>query len=305
MKLKLRSKNGFSYENKKSLYGFLFCLPWILGFIMFFLMPFAQSIMFSFSKVSTGDGGFNLDYVGFENFRYALYDDKEYVPNLLSSITGFAYKVPIILILSLIIAVVLNGKFKGRTFFRSLFFIPAIISTGVVMNYIAGDSVMEAMRNSGGADTAYSSELIDFNAVFNGLGLPIEFGNMILGYLQDIFDLVWSCGIQIVLFVSGLQSIPVQLYEVSKVEGATKWEEFWYVTVPLLRHSILLVMVFTAIEYCSSMDNPAMRQAYAVMQKSFIYHRSAAMMWLFFLVIGAIFGLVVWIVQHFIFRKWD
>lgn len=301
----LKSKSGFSYENKKSMYGFLFVLPWIIGFILFFLMPFIQSIMFSFSKVSTGDGGFNLDFVGLENYRYILYEDPDFVTNLVSSFTGFISNVPIILILSLIIAVVLNGKFKGRTFFRSLFFIPAIISTGVVMKYISGDSVMEAMRSSSDTATVYSSELIDFNAVFNGLGLPLEFGNMILGYLQDIFDLIWNCGIQIVLFVSGLQSIPVQLYEVSKVEGATKWEEFWYVTVPLLRFSIILVMVFTAIEYCSSIDNAAMQHAYSVLVSSMIYHRSAAMMWLFFIVIGVVFGLVIWAVQHFIFRKWD
>lgn len=301
----LKSKKVFSYENKKSLYGFLFVLPWIIGFIFFFFRPFIQSVAFCFSKVTTGDTNFELKFIGLENFRWALYDDPDFVNNLISSFTGFVSNVPIVLILSLIIAVVLNGNFKGRTFFRSLFFIPAIISTGVVMQYISGDSVMEAMRSANDSTTAYSSEFIDFNAVFNGLGLPIEFGNMILGYLKDIFDLIWSCGIQIVLFVSGLQSIPSQLYEVSKVEGATKWEEFWYVTVPLLRFSIILVMVFTAIEYCASIDNAAMQQAHGLLVRGFVYDKSAAMMWLFFAVIGVVFGAVIWAVNHFVFRKWD
>ena len=294
------------YEKKKSLYGFFFVSPWIIGFLLFFLKPFFQSLIFSFSDVSTDVGGFKADFVGFANFKFALFESAKYVDNLVESFVGFISQVPIIFILSMIIAVVLNGKFAGRTFFRSLFFIPAIISTGVVMGFISGDAVMEGMRSTGSSEgSAYAVGLIDFNAVFQGLGLPSSFGNVILDYINDIFDLIWNCGIQIVLFVSGLQSIPEQLYEVSKVEGASKWEEFWYITVPMLRFSMILVLVFTAIEFCASDNNSAMKQAYVLLVEQQIYDESATMMWLFFLVIGLVFGGVVLMLQKLIFRKWD
>ena len=128
---------------------------------------------------------------------------------------------------------------------------------------------------------------------------------MILGYINDIFDLVWNSGVQVVLFVSGLQSIPEQLYEVSKVEGASKWEEFWYITVPMLRYSMILVLVFTAIEFCASNANKAMEQAYTVLLEQQLYADSSAMMWMFFLIIGLVFGGVMFLLQHYVFKKWD
>ena len=144
----LKLKRKFGNERRKSIYGFIFVSPWIIGFILFFLNPFVQSLAFSFSDVTAEFGGFSLKYIGLENYRFILFESAKYVDNLIESFTGFLFQVPIIFILSLIIAVVLNSKFKGRTFFRSLFFIPAIISTGVVMHYIGGDAVMESMRST-------------------------------------------------------------------------------------------------------------------------------------------------------------
>lgn len=300
----LTKKRG--YERKKSLYGFLFVLHWIIGFVSFFLIPLVQSLMFAFSDVSITNDGFKIDFTGLANLRYVFFESAKFVDNLVESINDFIYKVPIILVLSLIIAVVLNGKFKGRTFFRSLFFIPVIVSTGVVMQYISGDSVMESMRNSGDSVTnMYSSGLIDFNEVFLGLGLPEAFANVVMGFIDGIFDLVWNCGIQIVLFISGLQSIPDQLYEVSKVEGATKWEEFWYITVPMLRHSIILVVAFTAIDFCASDSNKAMSQAFTLLMQQQVYNQSSAMMWTFFVIVGVLFGTVLFLAYRFIFRKWE
>ena len=298
----LKRKAG--YERKKSLYGFLFVLPWIIGFVLFFALPFIQSLLFSFSDVAITNDGFEINLTGLKNLKYIFYESPKYVENLVGSISAFLYKVPIIFILGLIIAIVLNGNFKGRTFFRSLYFIPVIVATGVIMKYIGNDSMLESMR---GSDTvgAYATGLIDFNEVFTGLGLPSEFTNLIMSYLQDIFNLIWSCGIQIVLFISGLQSIPAALYEVSKVEGATKWEEFWYITIPMLRHTMLLVAVFTAIDFCASDNNLAMKQAYSLLLNQQNYNESAAMMWAFFVVIGVMFGVVLFIVQHWILKKWE
>ena len=261
----IKRKNR-SVEIRNSRNGFLFVLPWTVGFLLFFMVPLFQSVIFSFSDVSTTTEGLKIEYEGLANFRYIFYEAAKYVDNLVDSVTAFAYQVPIVIILSLIIAVALNSKFKGRAFFRAIFFIPVIISTGVIIDFLMGDSVMEEMRSvSQSSGSVYLSGLIDFNKVFMQLGLPDALMNVIADYVNEIFNLVWKSGIQIVLFISGLQSIPEQLYEVSKVEGANKIEEFWYITIPMLGHTLVLVLVFTAIDFCVSTDNVVMQQAYTLL----------------------------------------
>ncbi|MEG1886524.1 MAG: ABC transporter permease subunit, partial [Oscillospiraceae bacterium] len=129
--------------------------------------------------------------------------------------------------------------------------------------------------------------------------------SVINDYVDDIFNLIWNCGIQIVLFVSGLQAIPEQLYEVSKVEGATKWEEFWYITTPMLRGTINLVLIFTVIDFCASNSNSVMRQAYTLLLEQQNYSQSSAIMWAFFAVVAVIFGVVLWLINRCIFKKWE
>lgn len=295
-----------SIEKRNSRNGFLFVLPWTIGFILFFAYPLFQSFAFSFSTVRTTTSGLKLDFVGISNFKYIFYNSAKYVDNLVDSITSFVYQVPIIIILSLIIAVSLNAKFKGRILFRMLLFIPVIISTGVIMDFIAGDSVMEEMRSaSQGQSSVYLSGLIDFNEVFMKLGLPDSVMEFITQYVNEIFDLIWKCGIQIVLFISGLQSIPDQLYEVSKVEGANKLEEFWYITIPMLSHSTILVFVFTAIDFCVSTDNSVMQQAYTLLLQEQNYHESSAMLWSYFCIVAVIIASVFLLSKKFFLKKWE
>ena len=297
-----------SIEKRNARNSFLFTVPWIIGFIIFFFKPMLQSLLFSFSKVNVTTNGFSISFIGLENYKYILYKSPEYVNNLLNSLRSYMSQIPVILILSLFIAVVLNKKFRGKTFFRSLYFIPVIISTGVVMNYISGDSVMEAMRDSAAAEdviNTYADKYIDFNAVFLEMGLPENIVSAILSYANDIFNLIWKSGIQIVLFLAGLQSIPEQLYEVCKVEGASKWEEFWFITVPMLGNTIVLVTVFTAIEFCVDTANPVVSQAYTVLLGQQIYGQSSSMMWLYFLISSLFIGAVLMLFHKFCLKKWE
>ena len=297
------AKKHRSIESRHSRNGFLFILPWLIGVCLFFLKPLVQTIAFSFSKVSVDLGGFKSKFVGLENYRYALYGSPEYLNNLMDSLSEFAYQIPIILILSFIIAVVLNSKFKGRSFFRSLYFIPVIIINSVVMQFLGNSSSVEEL--SGAAQSAYLGGLIDFEGLFLQMGIPAETTNLIFGYVNQIFDLVWQCGVQIVLFISGLQSIPEQLYEVSKVEGASKWEEFWYITVPMLGNSIVLVVIYTVVEFCVSQNNKVITQAYKVLLDQQIYDISSAMLWLYFAVIGSITAVLFIVFYRLCLRKWQ
>ena len=257
---------------------------------------------FAFSEVKVTTSGFSSSFIGLENFRYALYDSPQYVNNLLDSLGEFAYKIPIILILSFIIAIVLNGKFPGRTFFRSVYFIPVIMANSMVMQFFGGNETIQEMGTI--TQSAYLNGLIDFEKIFLQMGIPTETTNFIFGYVDQIFDLVWQSGVQIILFISGLQSIPEQLYEVSKVEGASKWEEFWYITVPMLGNTIVLTVIFTVIEFCVSTDNKVVSQAYTMLLEQQIYGKSSAMLWLFFAVVAAIVGALFVIFNKACLKRW-
>lgn len=301
---KLNKKPSIMRRNGRN--GFLFCLPWCIGFLAFFAWPLLQSIAFSFSKVTVSTDGFHLTFAGLTNYRYILFESPEYVNNLIDSLTSFGTRIPIIFILSLIIAMILNSRFKGRTFFRSLYFIPVIISTGVVMKYLSTNATLQGMQNvEGNVETAFSTGLINFQAIFEQMGIPSDISNMVFLYVNDIFDLIWQCGVQIILFISGLQSIPESLYEVSKVEGTTKWEEFWFITIPCLGNTILLVIIYSVIEFCVSTSNAVMYQAYTVLQQQQIYHTSAAMLWLYFAIVAGLIGAIFYFYNRLCLKKWQ
>ena len=294
-------KNGIEKRNSRN--GFLFMVPWLFGVAVFFLVPMLQSIAFAFSDVKITTSGFALNLVGADNFKYALYESPKYLENLLDSLNEFAYQIPIVLILSFIIAVVLNGKFKGRTVFRSLYFIPVILANSVVMTFLGGSETMEELGTV--TQSAYLDGLIDFEKLFLQMGIPSETTVFIFSYIDKIFDLVWKSGVQIVLFISGLQSIPEQLYEVSKVEGASKWEEFWYITVPMLGNTIVLTVVYTVIEFCVSTENKVVSQAYTMLLQQQIYGKSSAMLWLFFVIVALIIGIVYAVFDRTCLKKWQ
>ncbi len=288
------------FTQKKRMYGRMFILPWEIGFVLFFLVPLVQSFWFVFCTVSIGETNFDTEFTKFDNIKYIFGESAKYVDNLYDSLGSFAYSIPLVVALSLIVGVLLNQKFKGRIVFRSIFFLPVIIATGVVMTYIQGDATAEAMR-SGSAEM--STNGIDVTTILQGMHLSKEITDFLVGFVNQIFDLFWDCGVQIVLFISGLQSIPEQLYEVCRVEGANKWEEFWYVTFPMLSGTTVLVIIFTAIEIFTDSSNAVITQAYAAMQQQ-IYDRSAAMLWVYFALVGSILGLAILILQKTVFSKW-
>lgn len=295
-----RKKKGV--EALKSRYGMLFVLPWVIGLILFFIVPLLSSIFYSFCKVNIVSGGVDTTFVGLEHYKYAINSDPYYLDNLKNAISSFTVQVPIILALSLILAIILNQKFHGRMIARAIFFLPVIIATGVIISYLV-KAGMVLGDTSGDAAAAYSS-MINFDAILANLGLPEEINELISGYISSVFNLLWSCGVQIILFISGLQSIPDQLYEVARVEGCSKWEEFWYITFPMLGNNILLVMVYTMIELITA-NKYVMASAYDLMSTQTVYDRSSAMLWMYFIIVGAIMALVLAVYNQFCLKKWS
>ena len=292
-------------EKRQNRFGYVFIAPWIVGFILFFFIPFVQSIWFAFCKVTISENGFETRYIALNNFNYLFNLSETYVNNLKTSVGQFLYSLPLIVILSLILGLILNQKFRGRLLARAIFFLPVIIASGVVMEIFNSDIVAAQMRESGSQVNAFIGESVDFSKILMQLSLPQTMAEPILQSIQSIFDLIWSCGVQTILFIAGLQAIPDSLYEASHLEGATSWEDFWFITLPMLMNVFVLVVVFTIIDIFTNSNNPVMEEAYQLMMVSQNYDRSSAVLWSYFLIVGVFIALVMWIIHRFFLKKWE
>ncbi|MBQ6816042.1 MAG: sugar ABC transporter permease [Clostridia bacterium] len=301
MGIKIKKKKR-GVEALKSRYGRLFVLPWEIGLILFFVMPIINSIRYAFSDVRIVSGGVDTKFVGFKWFDYIINQDPDYLNRLKDAVGVFLVQLPIILALSLILAIVLNQKFKGRIVMRAIYFLPVIIATGVIIDYLS-KSGMIIGATSGETAGTYGN-MINFDKILENLGLPDELNELIAGYISGIFNLLWNCGIQIILFISGLQSIPDSLYEVAKVEGCSKWEEFWYITFPMLGQNILLVMVYTMIDLITTRKY-IMSMAFELMSGQQVYDKSSAMLWLYFLIIGVFMAIILAVYNKLCLKRWS
>jgi ABC-type sugar transport system permease subunit len=296
----MAKKNVRSLEKVRNRAGYTFVAHWALGLLLFFIVPLVSSIWYAFNDVAIDVGGIKTEFMGIGYFKELFTIDPDYVDNLGSSIGMMCYSLPIIISLSLILAVLLNQKFKGRTVFRAIFFLPIIISNSVVMDMLNSDFIKLPLFSSG----TESDSLINYADIIAGLGIPEEISPILTFLLANTTSLIWKCGVQTILFLAGLQSIPASMYEVSKIEGANKWEEFWLITVPSLRHIISLVIIYTMIELFVSLDNALVAEAYAKMQAQ-AYGMSSAMLWVYFVIVLVLIGTVYMLYQHFCIKKWE
>ena len=289
-------------HKKVDLNGLIFVAPWILGILLFFLFPICKSIYFCFGKILVDTQSIDYDFIGFQNFDYIINRDANYLTHFASSLTEMAYSLPSILIVSLVLAVVLNQEFKGRLFFRGLFFLPVIIASGVVIDLIFTTDA--AISTIGTSEEAAAMDLFDVNGIIADLGLPSTLATYLQIVLNEASNIIWNSGVQTLLFISGLQSIPPHLYEVAKVEGCTKWEEFWLITLPMLGRVILLVIVYTVVDLLTQKGNALMSYAYNAFN-TLEYGAGSAMVWLYFLVIGAILGAVLFLYTRLCLKRWE
>ena len=256
----------------------------------------------SFSQVVVNPGNVNTTWVGLKHYNEILNVDKDYTTQLTAALTSILYSLPIILVLSLILAMMLNQKFRGRIFFRSLYFLPVIIATGQVIKIVfsMSDDSLSEMGVSGGM----AAGMISVEDITGMLDIGDDIAKFISTTINDIFNLIWSCGIQIVLYLSGLQSIPATLYEASRVEGATKWEEFWFITFPMLSRITLLVGVFTMVELFIDEKLALIERVYGSMLAS-EYDKPSAMIWLYFGIICVVMGLIILLYNRLIMKRYE
>ena len=296
----MKNKKHKGVESLKKRYGFLFTLPWLIGLAVFFILPIIQSVIYSLSDLKLDAGRVAVTFRGFKHYRFLLYEDSKYIENLLSGVKNIFIQVPFILILSMVLGILLNNKFRGRVFFRSLYFLPVIITSGVVLRVFLQAAQGDATDVAVTEDVAFG--MIDFSAVLKGLNLPEGLLNFLSTALDNIFMLIWQSGIQIVLIIAGLQTIPDLLYEVAHVEGATKWEQFWLITLPMMIRTMLLVVIFTIVEVVTTNTNPVMKQGYNNFY-NIEYGTGSAALWFYFVIVGVIIAAVFGVFSKML-KKW-
>jgi ABC-type sugar transport system permease subunit len=241
----IRSLPSGRLKRRKARWGYLFVLPWMLGFLFFFAAPVIQSLWYSLSDIKMSDTGFALTWVGMDNYAFMLLKDSRFVPLMTDAVLEMLYKVPLIVILSLFIAVLLNQKFRGKGLFRSVFFLPVIITSGVT--YVMLQGIING-NTLGATQNAYIFQSAGLREAMLGASLPLWIVNFINDIVNRVFALIMESGVQILLFLSGLQKIPPSTYEAARMEGAGEWDSFWKITVPQMVPIMLLNVVYSIID---------------------------------------------------------
>ena len=279
----MNKKKKMTLATKRAIVGLLFLSPWIIGFCAFYIRSLAMSVQFSLNVINVDptNGGYTLTFHGIKNFIYAFREHASFSQTLVKSLQDILIDVPLIVFFSLFMAMMMNKKFRGRTLVRAIFFLPVIMNSEAIVNAINAirDMMMGGLSATSGAmaDAASSSSvnMEYYISLFSELALPDSMLNYIVGAVGRINDIISASGVQIVIFIAALQSIPSSLYEVAKIEGATGYETFWKVTFPMVMPHIITNIVYTVVD--SFVNSEIVTMAYQTAFKEQNWGLSAAM----------------------------
>lgn len=292
------------YERKKKWVGFFFVTPWLIGFIYFFLIPFFFSFIYSVTTVRIGEGGMRYeDFIGISNYMDALTTNVEFRLTLTYTLSQMAYQIPLTLVFAIFLAVILNSKFKGRMMVRGIFFLPVIIASGVIINIITGGSGVPGGM-TGGDETTALFQGIQFGDMLLNFGVPLNVVERLLIIINSIFELVWKSGVQTVLMLSGLQAIPETVYEAADIEGATAWEIFWKITIPMVSPMIILTAFYTVVDLSTDYSNITILYIRNV-ARNLRLSEASTLSNIWFLIIIAIIGLIFLLIGRKVYYQDD
>ena len=293
---KQRKKKTLAFKNAVA--GYLFIAPFILGFILFMIVPLGQSLMMTFNEVNLGTGGVDMNWVGIKNYMDAFTVDPEFVPFLLSEISTMLLNTPATLIFSFFIALLLNQNFKGRGAVRAIFFLPVILSSGVIVGIEYNNALLQDMKDvisSNTNDTSVTGVLESILITSDSSPMSMMF-MYVFQIIDKVYDIAIASGIQIIMFLSALQTISPSMFEAAKIEGCTAWESFWKITFPMVSSMILVNVVYTVIDFFLKTDNTVMTKISEEVGK-LNYGFSSAMAWVYFLCVIIILGIVSLIIS--------
>ena len=303
---KARRRRKVSLDSRKARAGYVFTLPFILGIILVYLPILIDSAWFSVHNFGSAKvDGFETTVFTFNNFAFykaAFTSSTGYISALMAGLQELVFEVPAVIIFSLFIAVVLNGKMLGRAAFRAIFFVPVIISTGIMST--ASDAQTNSMQN--GIDDGSGGGLIntmDIEGLFQNMAIGGDLVTVVVNLVNDIYSIINYSGVQMLIFLAGLQSISESIYEACRIDGATGWETFWKVTFPMISPMILVNAVYTVIDSFTRNTNATMQYIAGKGGTLQTQSEPTALYWIYFMIIIAIVALIAGIVSTFIFYQ--
>ena len=312
VKAPVKKKKIASLDRAKARAGWLFVMPFVVGLVLIYLPIIYESILYSFCNYTIKDGTVIKTFVGWKNYSDALFGSADFTKTLVTGLQEMVFDIPAILIFSLFIAVVLNQKMVGRAAFRAIFFLPVVISTGVmesIMNtsYNNSSGSMDLGMEENATEKLQSTMALEqlLANIFTNLGFGVGLVQYIANAVASISTIINRSGVQILIFLAGLQSVSPAIYESCQIDGATAWETFWKITFPMVSPMILVNAVYTIIDSFTTDSNTVM----GVITKTYVdavdgaKHISAAMGWMYFLVVLLIVGLVAAVFSAYVFYQ--
>ena len=282
-----------SLKTRRTIWGYIFVSPWIVGTALLFAWPLGRVQLLGFQKL-TDLTGLQAEWVGLENYREIFTEDVTFLPELLATMRDLAIDLPLILVFSLVMALLLAGIKRGQMALRAIFFLPVVIGSIGVITLLTNAGVDEEMT------TAALQPLLATAATGEsgvaGLISPVE------AIVSRLTVIIWHSGVQILLFIAGLNSIPPSLYEAAYVDGATGWEAFWKITLPMLSPIILVAAIYGLVDSFTAQGNTVVAYILDVsIRRNLRLEYGAAMGMLYFMSVFLVILLVAGVGSRFVF----
>lgn len=298
----MKARKPRNLRRRNAIAGYLFISPFIIGFVAFMLKPMAETLYLSLCNVSVSTNSAStfdatlITSLKDTNYYRALLVVPQYKDLLMNTLSKMALQVPAILVFSFFIALLLNQEFKGRGFVRAIFFLPVILSSGVLIGLETNNILMSGMKDviaeSSGADITGALE-----EILRSSGVSQKIMEPVFEIIDVVYDVALASGIQIVIFLSGLQTVSPSMYEAAKMEGCTAWESFWKITFPLVSSMILVNLVYSVVDFFMRTDNEVMDFITKKITPGMDYGMGSAMAWIYFMIVAVILGILAAIIS--------
>ena len=295
--MRKNTKKLAGLQKRKAIAGYLFISPFIIGFLAFMVKPFFQSLYMSFCDVQLGSGIFDPIWQGIVNYKTAFTVDPEYNRLLVEEISRMIVYSLAIMVFSFFVALIINQNFKGRALVRAVFFLPVILSSGVILGLESDNQLMATLAQQIETTTSNISITDALEQVLTTAGVGTRAFEEVFEIIDNIYDVAIASGIQIIIFLSGLQTISSSMYEAADIEGCTKWESLWKITFPMISSLFLVNWIYTVIDFCMRSDNGVIEKIQKVMIDQMNYGLASAMSWVYFVVVLAFVGITAGIIS--------
>jgi ABC-type sugar transport system permease subunit len=307
--MSMKSKRGCSLQRSRNNFGYIFVLPFIIGLIVLFIPAVIQSVQLSFSEIiiEGPKDTYQLKNVGWAHYTQLLTVDPTFVRQIIDSLGSLLLNTAIILIYSIFIATLLNRELLGKGIYRAILFLPVIIATGIVSKADAMNVLISSPGSAGIFQAEASTQGIfssfDLKQFIYAMNLNGDFVDVIVNAVENVNSIITSSGVQVIIFLAGLQSISPSIYESATVEGSTPWQSFWKITIPIISPLMLVNLVYTVVDAFTSYGNPVMDRIYDTIMESANYTLSSAMAIIYFLVAGLALTVAMLFMNHFTFYE--